>query len=1248
MQFYRDPQRPMHWKPPALRAPVLILTIAVCWGLIVTLEFLLWKSQQDGGLIFAPVINDLPLSRTFLYRYFPTIIAVLFSIYWAWIDLETKRLEPYYQLSKENGALGKDSLLLHYPFSFIPLAPFKAFRDRHWPVFWASFAVVLVTWGLVPTQAGIFSVRPITRSANVTFDISTNLMPIGEQATKLTFRFAQSTFGIATLSETLPPFMARNYTLAPFKRRGELEVGSKKGTYTAPTTMYTLDLECEDVSHKTGRNDTRFVYESKRGCTWSLGLTGNKTLGNNSNGEENYATVKEYEGMYVGYHNTGAADYYLSSSCPESENSTFYAAISKTKKQENDPPLEVTAVFCRPRYWRQEVSATVEINGTPLKLLPLGDRQPLEWNVFNNTNFEMIMSSGSAQIFTRGNSLPIYHLPTYWDTVLDSNLSYYSTLMPMVGMAMCTGTRSLEEYLDWQTLSKGYADAYRLLFARAMVDVLGSDAKYSGEAVGQQRITTEAVILEPVFVHIVVGFLSVVSVATIALLTLSFLRKRHLRTDPSTIASIMAMVADNEPLLADFSDLDRCDMDDMHKILGQKRYKLINDQMGTSLIEFIPGDPIDTEEPIVARVGRRRDSPSSVAKPVRPVEFSLWMAVPFVNLFLILAIALGIVYGKARVNGLKLLSSNNIVQNMLENYIPTAIATLIEPMWILINRLLCMLQPLEELQDCNAKAHRSIDTNYNSLPPQLVVFKALKSKHFVLAAVCAMALLANLLAVAFAGLFNQGTIDIQYATLFQQPYQMKFVSINESIGTDRSSSRSMVPKSGAWRGGDGQDFLLTAESIIARNTSLPAWTDDTKFYLPLFSENNKTNSLNITHFEAETKTFGAALNCEPLKIGDNFQAGFRVTNDIIFSLNMSIPRESRNVRCRSGEIPYGTIYRYGEMKLREGECVTTPNALEFVINLRAPENATEQETEACATSVVLGWGRTPPGLCPQRDLPSTKNTIFAHCQPKLLVGRAKINVGSDGRLQRAAEVIPLDGEVTDTIPNLFSNSPSNLIRQSNRFLFISTIILHNDSFASDYINYFTLRTSNVTGLLDPNQPIPSLDDILKSINKTYSKLFAIWLGANKKHLLVPAASETAVPLRGFRVEPERRLFLSKPMFIISEAILCTYVIVAIWVYARRPGQYLPRLPTSIASVIALFAASAAVEDMRGTSHLDKRGRSQHLDQLDARYGYGSFIGGGDGQVHIGIEKVPFVRSRRGTTWLERKVPLLRRSTTSTN
>jgi hypothetical protein len=74
-------------------------------------------------------MSDLPTEQAFLYLYLPTILATLFSIYWTWIDVQTKHIEPYYQLSKQNGALGKDSLLLEYPYEFALLVPIKAFKN---------------------------------------------------------------------------------------------------------------------------------------------------------------------------------------------------------------------------------------------------------------------------------------------------------------------------------------------------------------------------------------------------------------------------------------------------------------------------------------------------------------------------------------------------------------------------------------------------------------------------------------------------------------------------------------------------------------------------------------------------------------------------------------------------------------------------------------------------------------------------------------------------------------------------------------------------------------------------------------------------------------------------------------------------------------------------------------------------------------------------------------------------------------
>jgi hypothetical protein len=579
-------------------------------------------------------------------------------------------------------------------------------------------------------------------------------------------------------------------------------------------------------------------------------------------------------------------------------------------------------------------------------------------------------------------------------------------------------------------------------------------------------------------------------------------------------------------------------------------------------------------------------------------------------------------------------SSNTIVQNLLENYIPTAIATLIEPAWILINRLLCMLQPLEELQSCNAKANKSIDTDYSSLPPQLVIFQALKAKHFVLAAVCAMALLANLLAVAFSGIFNQASITIQHAATFQPPYEFRFAPINGSVGPVGAYMLG-YNASGAFQGGDGSDQFLIAESNYTQNTSLPAWTDDKMFYLPLFAENSQDTPLNASSLEAKTRAFGASLDCEQLNLGKGFEARFEEQNIVI---NVSISTSSGNARC---SMPYERPSKI---------CMDEPSAIEVATTLEPRQNATKVENDLCMGAIVLGWMRISEGVCsrPGGLSVTTENSLFIVCRPRLIEGNSTIRVNVNGQLQAPAQDLSTASSIRNNSSDRFSTRPIDLIGQSNRFLFPSGIVagggFHNDSLASDFINHFIKRETNSSRVLDPSQPVPRLDDVLKPLQRAYSKLFAIWLGRNKQDLFLPIANNEVAPITGIKLEPERRLFLSTAMFIISEAILCTYVVVAIWVYARRPGQYLARMPTSIASVIALFAASMAVHDMRGTSYLDKKGRAQHLERVDSRYGFGSFVGS-DGRVHVGIEKVPLVvKPRAKSTWLEQKMPLLRKRT----
>jgi hypothetical protein len=218
---------------------------------------------------------------------------------------------------------------------------------------------------------------------------------------------------------------------------------------------------------------------------------------------------------------------------------------------------------------------------------PLENKQILAPDIFNSSTFENLLTSSQLGHVVRGDILPARATPKYVETIAGTNLSLTSgaaggsPVQPMVGLAVAVGNQSLENYLDWQVLSKSYADAYRLIFARAMVEVLNASSTapfVSSDGVeGQQHVTTEAVVLEPVFVYIVTGFLGVVSLCAIALLYLSLTRKKNLCSNPSTIASVMSLVADCQPLLSDFQGLDCCTVEEMTEFVGEKRYKLVDD-----------------------------------------------------------------------------------------------------------------------------------------------------------------------------------------------------------------------------------------------------------------------------------------------------------------------------------------------------------------------------------------------------------------------------------------------------------------------------------------------------------------------------------------------------------------------------------------------------------------------------------------------------------------------------------------------
>ena len=91
LTWYVPLATPKQWKPRALRISILLAVILVTSGLIAILQVTLLKSRANGGVVLAEKLSDAPLSQTFAYLYLPTILAVLYSLLWTWIDLDAKR-----------------------------------------------------------------------------------------------------------------------------------------------------------------------------------------------------------------------------------------------------------------------------------------------------------------------------------------------------------------------------------------------------------------------------------------------------------------------------------------------------------------------------------------------------------------------------------------------------------------------------------------------------------------------------------------------------------------------------------------------------------------------------------------------------------------------------------------------------------------------------------------------------------------------------------------------------------------------------------------------------------------------------------------------------------------------------------------------------------------------------------------------------------------------------------------------------
>ncbi|KAI9735690.1 MAG: hypothetical protein M1818_006298 [Claussenomyces sp. TS43310] len=154
-----------NWKPVSMQWPYLTSLIVISAVVCGSQEYLYQRSAANlkldppQGLYTFYRPQDVKTWDYFCFKYLPTMLAVTYGVLWQLTDLEVRRLEPYYQLSKVGGALAAESINVDYITVFDVWRPILALRLRHWAVAISSCTAILAV-----------SVVPILLSASLSLE----------------------------------------------------------------------------------------------------------------------------------------------------------------------------------------------------------------------------------------------------------------------------------------------------------------------------------------------------------------------------------------------------------------------------------------------------------------------------------------------------------------------------------------------------------------------------------------------------------------------------------------------------------------------------------------------------------------------------------------------------------------------------------------------------------------------------------------------------------------------------------------------------------------------------------------------------------------------------------------------------------------------------------------------------------------------------------------------------------------------
>ena len=212
--------------------------------MLLVLEGLRQCSNHFGGLVFFRDTAHVSNLQSLSYNFLPIVIALILVIFWSLIDFDVLRLEPYFQLSRPEGAPAS-VLFINYNFGQTLLTPITSARRRHWVVLLVALMTMMIRLFLPALQSTLLELREVIVEDDEMLKSWPDLVDAGAQSRWISFQAANT---LDTMSSSNGDRRSRStqYAVAPVEI--PLEDRRESTVWRLNQTVYWAHVPCIETT----------------------------------------------------------------------------------------------------------------------------------------------------------------------------------------------------------------------------------------------------------------------------------------------------------------------------------------------------------------------------------------------------------------------------------------------------------------------------------------------------------------------------------------------------------------------------------------------------------------------------------------------------------------------------------------------------------------------------------------------------------------------------------------------------------------------------------------------------------------------------------------------------------------------------------------------------------------------------------------------------------------------------------------